>query len=81
MKEASQPLIIAVQYIQPLLVALCLLSIPFLFNYLFALVTYYYTLRVKTKYDMPPELPVFLPTLSNTLCFLYDAKSFFTNLR
>jgi hypothetical protein len=55
-----------------------LLSIPFLFNYLFSWVTYHWVYRKQAGRRVPPELPAILPFLGNTIPFLWDSASFVT---
>ena len=61
-------------YRQTLVVA-GILSIPFIFNYLFILVQYHWTNIRRTDGQIPPQYPA-MPLIGNTLSFLWDSASF-----
>ena len=52
-----------------------ILSIPFIFNYLFVLVQYHWANIRRTKGQVPPQYPA-LPVIGSTLSFLWDSASF-----
>jgi len=57
------------------LVFVGILSIPFIFNYLFTLVQYHWANIRRTKGQVPPQYPA-LPIIGSTLSFLWDSASF-----
>ncbi|KAF1839163.1 cytochrome P450 [Decorospora gaudefroyi] len=58
------------------LVAAGILAIPFVFNYLFAVIVYHWTNLRRTKRQTPPEYPAMLPFVGSTFSFLWDSASF-----
>lgn len=61
--------------LRQLLVAVAILAIPFVFNYLFTLSLYHWTHNRRKTGQIPPQYPA-MPFIGCTIPFLWDSASF-----
>lgn len=63
--------------LRAILVAVIVLGIPFLFNYLILVLMYHWAHYNGREEQLPPEYPVLVPYLRSGASLLYDTQHFF----